>query len=238
MHITHTHAPSHPGFWYPCDKKQIKDVLSSHLTYWGREQVKVDGDDVTREVPIAAVVATFCRGLTDEDGSAAPDRPEPIDVYATLGLARPESGRAATYPFTSLAEAHYVAGALQRRVELQRQLTSCNAGSQKTGLTLQSPWPGQVQRRVRRRGRSRPAATGRPFSGVVGKAMTRSGALGRLLANERSDEHETHRREHRDQSYLLPTPPAVEILPVVWRKCCRIPRRDPRVNREVDVDRN
>jgi len=96
LHITHTHAPSHPGFWYPCDKKQIKDVLSSHLTYWGREQVKVDGDDVTREVPIAAVVATFCRGLTDEDGSAAPDRPEPIDVYATLGLARPESGRAAT----------------------------------------------------------------------------------------------------------------------------------------------
>lgn len=84
--IKYKHAPKHPGFWYPCKRKEVRDVLATHMTYWGREQVKVGDEEVVRAVPVESVVATFCTAYRAVDGEGVADDPEPIDVAKELGV--------------------------------------------------------------------------------------------------------------------------------------------------------
>ena len=91
LHISYVGRTSH--FWYDHPKgmpkaKFIAETLVAHHENWGREQVKVDGEDVTREVPAADVLAVYGTRLTaDPEGNAVVENPEPVDVGAILSPA-------------------------------------------------------------------------------------------------------------------------------------------------------
>jgi hypothetical protein len=79
-----------PGFWYDhpagMGKKQfIRDTLLSHVELYCREQVKVDGVDVVREIPPTDLIVAYgSRLVVGGDGNAVLENPEPVDVLTAI----------------------------------------------------------------------------------------------------------------------------------------------------------
>ena len=84
LHVSYRGRKSH--FWYDCKRNEVPQVLAAHLRNWGRETVTVGGQDVTRDVPVADVVAVYGSVLADDgDGNPVVKDPEPVDVAKVLG---------------------------------------------------------------------------------------------------------------------------------------------------------
>jgi len=67
-------------FWYPCQRSEIREVLANHVQNWKQETVLVDGQEVTRIIPITELTAVY----VTKWGSDQPVESEPIPVADLL----------------------------------------------------------------------------------------------------------------------------------------------------------
>jgi hypothetical protein len=78
------HAPDSRGFWYPCDRSQIKQVLASHLILWGRYHAVENGETVVKTVDPKTLLCSFCSNRTAAQSGDTYTDPETVDPVATL----------------------------------------------------------------------------------------------------------------------------------------------------------